>query len=103
MENLVFMTFIKNQKEVFYHKKVHECDFVLREGRKIVEAIQVTLSLQDEAVKKREIAGLLEALEEYQLKEGYIITEEEKDTFEIKGKKIKVVPLYEWVEGHSKP
>ncbi len=98
MENLVFMTLIRNQKEVFYHKETNECDFVVREGRKIVEAIQVTLSLQDESVKKRELKGLIEALNSHNLFEGTIITEAEKESFEIEGKKIKVVPLYEWLE-----
>jgi len=98
IENLVFMTLVRNQKEVFYHKETNECDFVIREGRKIVQAIQVTLSLQDESVKKRELKGLLEALNSYKLSEGIIVTETEKDSFEMEGKKISVIPLYEWLE-----
>src|SRR3989344_4987416 len=98
IENLVFMTLVRNQKEVFYHKETNECDFVIREGRKIVQAIQVTLSLQDESVKKRELKGLLEALNSYKLSEGTIVTETEKDSFELEGKKVNVIPLYEWLE-----
>ena len=98
IENLVFMTLIRNQKEVFYHKGINECDFVIREGRKITQAIQVTLSLQDESVKKRELKGLLEALNSYKLSEGTIVTETEKDSFEIEGKRVNVIPLYEWLE-----
>ncbi|MBI2575129.1 ATP-binding protein [Candidatus Woesearchaeota archaeon] len=98
MENLVFMTLVKDQKEVFYHKERHECDFLVREGRRIVQAIQVTVSLQDESVKKREMKGLLEAINSHNLPEGIIITETEKERFEIDGKKINVVPLYEWLE-----
>lgn len=98
LENLIFITLIKNQKEVFYHKEISECDFVVREGRKITQAIQVTLSLRDEAVKKRELKGLMEAMDSYNLKEGFIITEAEKETIEVEGKKIHIVPLYEWLE-----
>src|SRR3989344_5573011 len=98
IENLVFITLIKNQKEVFYHKGYYECDFIVREGRKIVQAIQVTLSLQDESVKKREVKGLLEALNSHNLSEGIIITEKEKSSFDIEGKKVHVIPLYEWLE-----
>ena len=97
IENLVFMTLMRNQKEVFYHKGINECDFVIREGRKITQAIQVTLSLQDESVKKRELKGLLEALHLHKLSEGTIVTETEKDNFEIEGKRVKVIPLYEWL------
>ena len=98
IENLVFMTLIKNKKEVFYHKETSECDFVVRDGRKIIQAIQVTLSLQDESVKKRELKGLLEAINKYNLKEGFIVTEAEKETIEVEEKKIHIVPLYEWLE-----
>jgi len=98
IENLVFMTLVRNQKEVFYHKETNECDFVIREGRKIIQAIQVTLSLQDVSVKKRELKGLLEALNSYKLSEGTIVTETEKDSFELEGKKVNVIPLYEWLE-----
>lgn len=98
IENLIFMTIVKNQNEVFYHKEYHECDFLIREGRKIVQAIQVTLSLQDESVKKRELKGLLEALKAHNLSEGTIITETEKNSFEVEGRQVNVVPLYEWLE-----
>ena len=98
IENLVFMMLTKHQKEVFYHKERQECDFLIREGRKIVQALQVTLSLQDESVKKRELKGLLEALNSHNLSEGTIITETEKESLEIEGKKVNVVPLYEWLE-----
>jgi len=98
IENLVFMALIKNQKEVFYHKEFQECDFLIREGRKIIQAIQVTTSLQDESVKKRELKGLLEALNVHQLSEGTIVTEMEKDSLEVQEKKITIVPLHEWLE-----
>lgn len=98
MENLIFMTLVKNQREIFYHKETNECDFVVRDGRKIVQAIQVTISLQDTSVKKRELKGLVEAMELYNLAEGFIVTEAEKETIDSDGKKIHIVPLYEWLE-----
>ncbi len=101
LENLVLMNLMRKQREVFYHKETSECDFVLREGRKIVQAIQVTVSLQDETVKKRELKGLLEALNSYKLAEGFIVTETEKEILELEGKKINIIPLYEWLEQNS--
>ena len=98
MENAVFMRLIQRQKEVFYHKETKECDFLVREGRKITNAFQVTLSLQDEAVKKREVTGLLEALNSHNLPNGVIVTESERGTIEQDGKQIKILPLYEWLE-----
>ncbi len=62
MENLVCITLVRQQKEVFYHKGTYECDFLVKESRKITQAIQVSLSLQEENVRKREVRGLLEAM-----------------------------------------
>ncbi|MBI5072226.1 ATP-binding protein [Candidatus Woesearchaeota archaeon] len=76
---------------------------MIRDGRKIIQAIQVTLSLQDESVKKRELKGLMEAINIYNLKEGFIVTEAEKESIEVEGKKIHIIPLYEWLEQMFKP
>jgi len=98
MENLVCITLLRQQKEVFYHKGAYECDFLVKEGRKITQAIQVSLSLQDDLVKRREVRGLLEAMNAHNLDEGIIITENEKGNFAEDGKRIHVIPVYEWLE-----
>lgn len=98
MENLVFTTLNRKQNQVFYHKSRHECDFVIKEGIKITQAIQATVSLQDAGVRKRELKGILEAMNAYELSEGIIITESENEIIETNGKIIKVIPLYDWLE-----
>lgn len=98
IENLVFVTLAEKQKEVFYHKDKHECDFLVKDGKKIVMAIQVTVSLKDENVKKRELKGLMEAINAHSLDEGYIVTESESGMLDAEGKNIHIVPLYEWAE-----
>jgi predicted AAA+ superfamily ATPase len=98
IENLVFMTLKRKEKEIYYHKGLKECDFVVKEGLKVATAIQVTVSMKDQNVREREIIGLLEAMEMNELKQGYIITEEEKENIVVDGKEIFVVPLYEWLE-----
>ena len=45
---------------------------------KIISAIQVCVSLESEEVKKREYAGLIEAMAMYGLHEGIILTEGEE-------------------------
>lgn len=97
MENLVFVELKRRKKEVYYHRKKHECDFLVKEKNKIIGAIQVTKKL-DEDSSKREINGLLEALNEYHLKEGIILTydEDEKD-IKTGGKTIKIFPLWKWL------
>lgn len=101
IENLVYIALNKSKKDIYYHKEKTECDFVLREDKKITDAIQVTVSLKDNNVKEREIAGLLSALNTYNLKEGTIITEDESGELKEAGKIIHILPLYEWLENLS--
>ncbi len=98
MENLVYTTLRRRGEEVFYHRRNHECDFITRVKRRITGAIQVTASMKDATARKREVAGILEALRDYGLKEGLIITEDESDILESEGRRIKIIPLYEWLE-----
>jgi hypothetical protein len=70
---------------------------LIKKKNKIVSAIQVTKELNDENTK-REINGLVEALEKYHLKKGVILTfnEDEKEE-RINGKKIRFIPLWKWL------
>ncbi len=97
LENLVFLTLKKRYEDIFYHKNGGECDFVIKEGLKIKQAIQVTLSLRNPKVREREIKGLINAMNAYKLKEGLIITEGEKESIKRDGKTIHVKPVYEWL------
>ena len=99
LENLVFLEFLKAGKKVFYFRGNGECDFLLKDGKKISAAFQVTKSLKDYDTRQREIKGLLEALEKYKLDEGIILTEDENEEFEEAGKKIKVLPVWFWACG----
>ena len=98
IENLVYISLIKEKKEIYYHRENHECDFLIKEGMKIKYAVQVTLSLKDETSRKREIRGLLEAMDAYNLKEGLIITEKEAEIINKDEKKIVIKPIYEWLD-----
>ncbi len=96
LENAVFLGLLEAGKEIYYHFEKHECDFVVKKGRKIMEALQVTKTL-DNNNEKRELAGLLEAMEKFNLKEGLIITESMEEERKIKGKKIKIIPAWKWL------
>lgn len=96
LENLVFLQFKRKQKEVFYFKDKKECDFIIKEKTKIIEAVQVTRTI-DRNNEKRELDGLLEAMEKFNLKNGLIITESQEEERKIKGRKIKVMPAWKWL------
>lgn len=96
LENLVFIELKRRKKEVYYYSENNECDFVLRHGLKINEAVQVCFELNQQN-KERELNGLLEAMSKFKLKEGLILTYEQEDELKIKGKKIKITPVWKWM------
>lgn len=96
LENLVFIELRRQGKDVFYHLGKKECDFVLKEGNKIRQAIQVTHILHKEN-EEREIAGLLEAMRMYHLREGFILTSEQEKQLKVEGYSIRVVPVWKWL------
>jgi predicted AAA+ superfamily ATPase len=102
LENIVFLELKRRIKgDIYYHQGKYECDFVLREGGKIFQAIQVTQHLQEKNLAKREQAGLIEAIQDYGLKEGLILTENENriETVSVDNEifTITVQPIWEWL------
>jgi hypothetical protein len=97
LENMVFMELKRRKLEIYYHRENKECDFVIRNGYNISEAIQVTKSLENTDTRKREIEGLFDALEAYNLSEGLILTDDTEDQIEIDGKQITVKPIWKWM------
>ncbi len=95
LENLVFIELKRRNKDIYYHRVNHECDFIIREHNVITGAIQVTATL--EGTKEREYEGLLEALNTYNLDEGLILTEDEEFEDTYKGKKVVVMPVWKWL------
>jgi len=96
LENLVFLTLRRKYKDIFYFQEKSECDFIIKEKEKIIEAIQVCFDFNEET-KDREINGLLESMKEFKLNSGLILTYNQDDEFKIEGKTIKVLPVWKWL------
>ena len=96
LENLAFIELKRRKKEIFYFQEKNECDFVVRMGIKIVEAIQVCYDF-NEKNKEREIKGLLDAIKKFKLKEGMILTYDQEEEMKIENKLIKIVPTWKWL------
>lgn len=95
-ENVVFLQLKRKSKEIFYFRKDNECDFITKDAKQRLNAYQVCYKLEEEN-KKREINGLLDALDYLNLKSGLILTFNQEDEFNIKGKKIIVKPVWKWL------
>ncbi len=99
MENAVFLELKRREKEVYYWKGKGEVDFIIKEGLKVTQLIQVSYDIEDIETRKRETTSLLEAMNEFKLKEGQIITWDNEDEEKIEGKKISYTPLWKWLLG----
>ena len=97
LENLVFIELVKHGLDVYYHLEKRECDFVIKRGLKITQAIQVSTNLNNPATKNREIEGLLDSMQKYGLSEGLILTLDQEEEIKIDGKKIKIIPVWKWL------
>ncbi len=86
-------------KEVYYWKNQYhkEVDFVVKEGLKIKQLIQVCYNIDDYETKKREIKALLKASKELKCKDLLIITEDKEDEEKFEGRKIRYIPLWKWL------
>ena len=81
IENVVFLELKRMQAlntglEFYYWKdyQQREVDFVVKEGLKVKQLIQVCYSMEDEETRKREIKGLLKASKELKCKDLLVIT-----------------------------
>jgi hypothetical protein len=99
VENIVFLEILRRGKEVFFwkNKNQQEVDFIIKDGLKPIQLIQVCWDIKNEKTKKREIEGLLSAMEEFKLKEGVILTEDYEDFEKYMQKEIRFIPLWKWL------
>jgi len=95
LENMVFIELKRRRKEIFYFKNEGECDFVINEKSKIVNAIQVCSNL-NAYNEQREINGLIEAMNKFNLKKGYILTENQEEKKLIDGMKVNILPVWKF-------
>ena len=96
LENVVFIELRRRNEQTYYYRNKYECDFIIVRKNKVSSAIQVTKKISDEN-EKREMNGILEAMKEYKLNEGIILTEEKEKEITIEGKKIKIIPIWKWL------
>ncbi|MEK7626588.1 MAG: ATP-binding protein [Patescibacteria group bacterium] len=103
MENLVFTELVKRGKEpnreIFYYttKNDREIDFVLKDGYKVTELIQVAYDSTGSAVEEREVKALIEAGKELEVEKLSVITWNEKREVKKDGLAIQFKPLWEWL------
>ena len=104
-ENIIFLELVrrktleKNGLELYYWKdpQHREVDFVLKEGLKVSQILQVCWEINRPETRTREIKALLKAMEELKLNEGFVMTQDLEKEESIRGRKVRYVPLWRWL------
>ncbi len=107
MENLVAVELLRRKHywkplmEVnYWESRGREVDFVVREGGRVKELIQVTPSL-DLDVRRRELSALSAASKALKCRNLIAITKEDEGTEEWDGRRIRPIPLWKWLLSSS--
>ena len=101
LENIVFLELCRRRKsgnfDIYYYNTNYEIDFVISLNGKIQELIQVSLTIENEKTRKREIAALLKGTDELHCNNLTIITQDEKGIILENGKQIEIVSVIDWL------
>ncbi len=104
MENVVFLELKRRQNknpllEIFYWKDYQqkEVDFVIKEGLKVKQLIQVCYDISDIETKERESKALVKASDLLKCKNLLCITWDYEGEEKFKNKRIKFIPLWKWL------
>jgi len=104
MENAVFIELLRRTNEnplleIFYWKdyQQREVDFLLKEGLKIKQLIQVTYASSLDEIDKREFRSLVKASQIFSCKDLLVITWDLEDNIKYSGEIIKLIPLWRWL------
>ena len=96
LENVVALELYRRRRRAMYYKKKGECDFIVQEGLKPTEAWQVCWELSG-TNEKRELKGLLEAMNDLKIQTGGILTYGHEETRTVDGMNIRILPVWKWL------
>lgn len=98
LENAVAIELQRRGADFYYHLQKHECDFIVRTGYSVTQALQVTAAMDNHKTRKRELNGIIEAMDAYGLQQGLIITLDSHETITLDdGRTIEIMPCWQWM------
>jgi len=96
-ENVIYLELRRQYKDIYYFREKGECDFIVKDGKKIIHIIQVCAEINTDNIKI-EVNGLVEALDFFNKKEGLIITLNQDDSILESNKKITLKSAHNWLK-----
>ena len=99
LENLVFAALRRLTPNIWYCKTKNgrEVDFLAQTRDRSRVLVQVCESLADPKTRKREVTALAEAMTEYGMKTGTVVTRSEEDVIDVSAGRIKIVPAWRFL------
>ena len=92
-ENLVFLALRRKFRELHYFDEGGECDFVAVRRHAPVLAVQACVELTTGDLD-RELGGVRAAMARFGLREGWIVTLDQTDAYEVPEGTVRVVPFH---------
>jgi len=99
MENLVAVELMRREADFYYYKSVNgkEVDFVIKQGQKVVQLLQVCYDIDHYPTRKRELISLTKAGKDLGCKDLMILTWEHRAEEEHGGLRVNFLPLWRWL------
>lgn len=97
-ENMVFLTLLREDKDIYYYKNNGEIDFLVRKGVDIENLVQVCMtSIENTKAIERELNSIEEGMSGCKISNGIIITEDWEENIKCKKGMVTAVPLWKWL------
>lgn len=97
LENAVYLALRQQGYEIFYFEEERkECDFVLCRHNQPEAVVQVCLELNSDN-EARELGGLTQAMDYFNLTQGLILTESQEDEIHQDTRTIYITPVWKWL------
>jgi len=102
LENIVYLELKRDFDELYYFKtkQGYEVDFLVKQREKVTHLVQVSLTLEDEKTRKRELRALVKASQELKYTEDmklWLITMDESSVEVVDGFEIELLNVLEWL------
>jgi len=100
VENVVFCHLKRRHEEVYYHSNGSETDFVVKEGMKITERIQVWYGdISEAGIPDRELACFRKPLEGHEGAKTIVVTNDYEDIVDAGVTRVRCIPAVKFLLG----
>ncbi len=97
LETAVFLELARRYRDIFYYSSNNrECDFVVTDRGSVKKLVQVCYELND-SNRKREVQGLVSAMEACGLDHGIILTKNQEQEIETDAGTVSVQKTWNWL------